>query len=607
MKLREHIATFRRGFLLLRQYDRVYFRLLISRVILSAALPYIPIYFSAALVDALTAVTVGQGNVRTLVLYAGLTVGLTFLGSLVNTWLSVWEGQRQTVLYRAENWQFSEKAMELSYGTIEERETALLRERIRIDSQTGYNLFYQIRCTREALDGLIRMLLSLSLCITFFLLPGIPPWQKWLIPLFLLLDMVGLTWQVRKVRREYDTLTENTIEANMRAGKYNEYVDDYGTGKDIRMYAMGNRIAEEMKHIEYQFHREYARFFTKQMYRDTPYYLFRGITRASLYGIFLTAAINGHITIGSVTRYASCLLLFQNAASELVNAVLFAVNNNLYLKRYFSYFDISNPMYKGSLTVEKRDDREYEVEFRNVSFRYPGSENWALRHVNLRFRVGKKLAVVGMNGSGKTTFIKLLCRLYDPTEGEILLNGVDIRKYDYDEYMSIFSVVFQDFKLFSFSLGQNVAASPVYDKERAKDCLRAAGFGERLDTLERGLDTCLYKDYDGDGVEISGGEAQKIALARALYKDAPFIILDEPTSALDPVAEYEVYSRFSTLVGDRTAIYISHRLASCRFCDTIAVFDNGTVVQQGSHGGLVGERGKYQELWTAQAQYYGES
>ena len=214
------------------------------------------------------------------------------------------------------------------------------------------------------------------------------------------------------------------------------------------------------------------------------------------------------------------------------------------------------------------------------------------------------MAIVGRNGSGKTTFINLLCRLYDPTEGEILLNGIDIRKYDYEEYMSIFSIVFQDLQLLSFTLGQNVAARQDYDRARAEACLRQAGFGGRLDSLPKGLDTCHYRDFEKDGVEISGGEAQKIALARALYKDAPFIVLDEPTAALDPVAESEVYTKFNKLVGDKTAIYISHRLSSCRFCDTIAVFDGGAIVQRGTHEQLVSESGKYAELWNAQAQYY---
>lgn len=224
------------------------------------------------------------------------------------------------------------------------------------------------------------------------------------------------------------------------------------------------------------------------------------------------------------------------------------------------------------MTTEKRADRQYDVEFRDVSFRYPNAteDAWALRHINLKFKVGSRLAVVGMNGSGKTTFIKLLCRLYDPTEGQILLNGIDIRKYRYDEYMRIFAVVFRDFRLFALPLGQNVAAGAHYGSERVMDCLSKADFGDRLKTLPDGLDTPLYKELDKNGVEVSGGEAQKIDIA-----------------------------------GDKTAVYISHRLSSCKFCDDIAVFDHGAIVQYGTHDQLVAdENGKYYELWHAQAQYY---
>ena len=247
------------------------------------------------------------------------------------------------------------------------------------------------------------------------------------------------------------------------------------------------------------------------------------------------------------------------------------------------------------------------MEFRDVSFQYPGSGIWALRHVNMKFRVGKRLAIVGENGSGKTTFIKLLCRLYDPQEGQILLNGIDIRKYNYRDYMDIFSVVFQDFQLICQPLGANVAGSMKYDRDRARKSLMDAGFGDRLANMEKGLDTMLYKDLSEEGVDVSGGEAQKIAIARALFKDVPFIILDEPTAALDPIAEAEIYSKFNEITGDRTAIYISHRLSSCKFCDEIAVFHEGAIIQQGTHDNLVADKGgKYYELWNVQAQYYTE-
>ena len=313
----------------------------------------------------------------------------------------------------------------------------------------------------------------------------------------------------------------------------------------------------------------------------------------------------GAFGVGQIAQYVGAITSLAGGVSELLRSLAILRTNTVYLRTVFEFLDLSNDMYQGSLTTEKRSDREYDVEFRHVSFRYPGSGNWALKDVNLKFKVGERLAVVGPNGSGKTTMIKLLCRMYDPTEGEILLNGINIRKYDYDQYLDIFSVVFQDFQLLSQPLGENVAGAMEYDRKRARNALETAGLAGRLESLPQGLDTYLYRDFDTSGVEVSGGEAQKIAIARALYKDAPFIVLDEPTAALDPIAEAEVYAGFDTLIEDRTAIYISHRLSSCKFCDRIAVFENGSIVQSGTHDGLLAEAGgTYERLWEAQAQYY---
>lgn len=330
-----------------------------------------------------------------------------------------------------------------------------------------------------------------------------------------------------------------------------------------------------------------------------------GLANALCYLFVAVKAFFGAFGAGSAVQYAAVLSRLGDGVREL----MFVNSDNavycLYLQKMFAYLDIPNRRYQGSLTTEKREDNEYTVEFREVSFRYPGASADALHRVNLKLRVGEKLAVVGMNGSGKTTLIKLLCRLYDPTKGEILLNGVPVQKYEEEEYRALFSVVFQDFRLFSFSLGQNVAASAYYDEKQVRECLIKAGFGERLAGMPQGTKTCLYKDFYADGVEISGGEAQKIALARALYKDAPFMILDEPTAALDPVSEYEVYRAFHEIAGDKTSVYISHRLSSCRFCDRIAVFHEGELIQMGTHEQLLAEKaGKYCELWNAQARYY---
>ena len=395
------------------------------------------------------------------------------------------------------------------------------------------------------------------------------------------------------------------VDWNLIDAKFSSYVDDYRGGKDIRLYGLAPSLTEFDLGTQMSVWKQEAKMELQCMGLRLLDTLMNYGLQLGVYMLLIAAALGGGISVGSIARYVSCVMLLLTAAEGAATAIQSLLVNNQYLKRYFEYLDIPNPMYQGSLTVAKRDDNEYYIEFRDVSFRYPNTENYALRHVNLKFRVGEKLAVVGMNGSGKTTFIKLLCRMYDPTEGEICLNGVDIRKYDYDEFMALFSIVFQDFQLMAFSLGQNIAASAAYDKDRAEECLERAGFDQRLSDMSKGLDTALYQHFDREGVEISGGEAQKVALARALYKDAPFIALDEPTAALDPVAEYEVYSRFNQIAGDKTAVYISHRLASCRFCSEILVFDSGNIVQRGSHEELMAdESGRYHALWDAQAQYY---
>lgn len=317
-------------------------------------------------------------------------------------------------------------------------------------------------------------------------------------------------------------------------------------------------------------------------------------------------AIAGAFTIGTVTQYVQALTRVSDCILGIIYNIVDMRINAPYIKKFFDFMELPNKMYQGTLTTEKRSDRQYDIEFKNVSFKYPTAETWALRHVNIKFKVGTRLAVVGENGSGKTTFIKLLCRLYDPQEGQILLNGIDIKKYNPQDYMGVFSVVFQDYFLLSQPLGENVGCCKDYDRKKAEKCLCEAGFGDRLKSLPDGLDTYVNKEFEPKGVQFSGGELQKIAIARALYKNAPFIILDEPTAALDPIAEAEIYKQFDEITGDKTAIYISHRLSSCRFCDEIAVFEGGKIVERGTHDSLITAGGRYRELWDAQAGYYTE-
>ncbi len=576
---------------------------LIADSVFHNVLPYIPIYFSALLVDGLY-----EGRpAGNLLLYAALTVGSTFLFSLAGAWLSSGRAEASNEMYRNERWKQSEKAMEMAYASIEDAEVTILRSRIAMESQTGYNLWGLIFSTERLISTLTRILMSFSLTLSFFFLDAVPWFMKTAFVAGIVITLACGIFTNQKAEMLNNRFFSSCVHLNLFGDKYYNYIKHYSSGKDIRIYDMAEGLLGFSVSQQTEMNKQWLNITLKAAGLKAADILMNHILRFGVYMILIYAALLGNVTIGSIARYVSCVMLLLTAASECASTLQRIVANNHYLKRYFSYLDIPNPMYQGSLTVEKRDDNEYFLEFRDVSFRYPGTDSYALRHVNLKFRIGEKLAIVGKNGSGKTTFIKLMCRLYDPTEGEILLNGVNIKKYDYDEYMSIFSIVFQDFRLFAFRLGQNVATRPEYDQEKAKRCLVQAGLGQRLAAMPEGTESFLYKDFDKSGIEISGGEGQKIALARALYKDAPFLVLDEPTAALDPVSEYEIYSKFNEIAGEKTAIYISHRLASCRFCDTIAVFDGGKIIQTGSHKALLADKnGQYHELWQAQAQYYTE-
>lgn len=603
MKLNEHLRIIGRSMKLLHRLSRRYLWALVLYAVVTALLPYIPIYFSARLIDALIS---GAGS-RMLALYAGLTVGLTALLTLCKALLEAQRELGNQEMQAAHEWRYAEKSMQLSYASIEDREVALLEEHIRSETQTGFNLFYFISCLDCAVRFPVQILASVSLTVSFFTVGAIPLWAKLAFSGGVVLTVAVNMFIGRRSAQINNAFVNSCVQDNITLEKLDTYLSHYATGKDIRLYGMEAPLsAYETRYLDSISKQEIAtnlrRGALNLLSTCMEYFL-----RVGVYLLLISGALRGGLSAGSIAQYVSSVMLLLTASTGLVRVVQLLALNDTYTKRYFSYFDIPNPMYQGSLSVEKRDDNDYSIEFKDVSFKYPNTDVYALRHINLKFKIGEKLAVVGMNGSGKTTFIKLLCRLYDPTEGVILLNGVDIRKYNYQEYLSVFSVVFQDFRLFAFSLGQNVAADARFNRSKAEACLKEAGFGKRLSEMPEGLETCLYHDFDKNGVEISGGEAQKIAIARALYKNAPFIVLDEPTAALDPVSEYEVYRKFNEISGGKTAIYISHRLASCRFCDNILVFNEGQIVQHGTHEALLAQpSGKYAELWNAQAQYYTE-
>ena len=577
----------------------------------SSALPFLQIFMSALVIDAFSR----GGTLRELLSLALLTAALSGVLSLLSSGLKKLKNYFGHRFFRLIEQPLKDKILQMDYSAVEQLDTHLKIEQLRVLRDTmGYGLPRLFFCTEAAVLALSQILYSISLLSGAFTRAHSVEAGGWnflfsplaaaVILLLILLNLVFTALSARRTAEGTVKIFHGFERSNRILSYYIPYLFQYSAGKDIKLYQLDRPIGREFSAMDREFVQLMTRF-RRLLARNNA--LVTGINTAVtvvIYSYVALKALFGAYGPGSIVQYAGSLLQLNTGVSSLIEQFTLLSANAEALRLFFEFLDQPNHAYRGTLPVEKRDDNEYEFEFHSVSFRYPGSEEYALRDVSLKFRVGQRLAVVGRNGSGKTTLVKLLCRLYDPTEGEITLNGIDIRKYNYDEYLSLFSVVFQDFNLFSFSLGQNVASSAQHDRERAADCLRRAGLGERLAELPRGLDTCLYRDFEPDGVELSGGEAQKVALARALYREAPFLVLDEPTAALDPEAEAEVYRNFGRIAGDRTALYISHRLSSCRFCDEIAVFEEGRLVERGSHEHLLAEGGTYAALWQAQAQYY---
>ena len=325
-----------------------------------------------------------------------------------------------------------------------------------------------------------------------------------------------------------------------------------------------------------------------------------------IYGYCAYLAISGGITVGSFSVFLGAVTAFTGSFTGFIGRFSGLTLLSKYVDDYkeFLAYTKHDGAERETVTGSDPTNGKYDIEFQNVSFKYPNTDRYVLCNVNIKIKSGERLSVVGYNGAGKSTFIKLICRLYNPTEGRILIGGVDISTIDLADYRELLSVVFQDFQILWLTIRDNIVMNREYDKVRLDDAIEKSGLGERIALLENGVETELWRLFDESGVELSGGEGQKVACARAYYKDAPVVILDEPTASLDPIAETRLYERFNNIIGNKTSIYISHRLASVKFCDSIAVFADGELVERGTHRELMDADGAYAEMFRKQAHYY---
>ena len=608
MRFKKRVENTKRGYRILAKYCPGLIRAKVLHSIAKTIAPFVTIWFSARIINEIS----NDRNVSRLILYVALTIGINFILSMIKNVMEKKVNDKESGMWNYFSKVFSDKQMEMDFVNLEDPDIRKQKQKAEENLfMFGNGLGQLVWDTSGLVEVFIGIAASIALTVSFFTSKSgnaVIDSPVWIAGLLLIVILSGIITSKLKAKEQdvFEEWTDSNVWFNRAFMFYgHELYSDSARAKDVRLYRQDRFADREMQKLQDNNEKDNG-LLRKMSSCQSRLALFKGICACLCYLLVVAKAGLGAFAVGSIVQYVGALIKMVESFGELSDVIS---ENKIYtehLEKLYEYLDIPNRKNMGNVHIDESILKSgCEIEFKNVSFKYPNSENFVLRNINTKLNIGMKQAFVGQNGAGKTTFVKLLCRLYDPTEGQILLNERDIREYDYDEYLKVFSFVFQDFKLLAFPLGQNIAADTEVDAEKATECIDKATFSERFVGLSQGLETYLYKDVSEKGIQISGGEAQKIALARALYKDSPIIVLDEPTAALDPIAEEEIYSNFSSITEDKTAIYISHRLSSCRFCDEITVFDNGKIVQKGTHENLVkDESGKYAELWNAQAKYY---
>lgn len=608
MKAMTTLQKIGRGFREIHRLEPQLIPLTLTSGVTKAALPFVNLYFSSRIIDILSTTR----EMKTLILFVALALAINLFLFITSRTLENRYYMSRGLLYNKERGEVIRKLYTLDYEKLESPafQTLLHKHQEAMD-KAGSSLYRLSWMLSNWVSGATTLAFALILLFPLLKISFKAgetfvesPWFA--VALFAAIGVaVGIILIIsRKISKEWFRLSEQYMGLDRLYDYYTEMIADYKTGKEIRTYQEQLIIEKDATQLLLNEGIAIQKKIAANSAKSSSLIAIIGAVIG--FGIYLFIGLKGLIglfSIGSLVCYTGSFMQVVQGVTAIANTTGQIPQIIPTLDYYFDILHTESGKQAGTLLPQR--GTPVSIEFRNVSFKYPESETYALKNFSIKLENGEQLAVVGRNGSGKTTFIKLLCRLYDPQEGEILLNGVNIREYDDAAYRQLFSVVFQDFSMFSFPLAQNVSVADAYEEARVWACLEEAGIADDVREMEQQLDTYLYKDVEETGVEISGGEAQKLALARALYKNAPFIVLDEPTAALDPIAEYEIYSKFNRLVGDKTAIYISHRLSSCRFCKHIAVFQQGELVQIGTHEELIRDPSSaYYELWNAQAQYY---
>lgn len=574
--------------------NRSYGFLILLNIITSSFAPYINILMPRLIVDEL----MNTRSLTKIILYVLIIVIGNFLASTFVLLLKELREIKDDALAKKFDLMMAGKSMNLRFDLIESESALSARQK----AETGMSWY------SGGIKGMSECLVNIGKSI--LVIVGVIVIVLKFSPVLLLLSILSVGINSICTSRILGAAQE-VFEKTPKINKFYSYIYTRITSKEyakeLRLYDCKNLIAQKSVENAKQLNQMDNECASKQFKWGIP----GSIVSALCYGISYCylgiSALKGDISVADFVMYITALEVFTNDCllSVIYNSQQLVMKCN-FMNAFKEYMNLDS--FKENPGVEISDEDFDGIEFEDVSFRYPGSEDYVLRHINLKIGKGEKISIVGLNGAGKSTLIKLLCRLYDVTEGVIKIGGRNINEYSYEEYMRILAVVFQDFKLFGYTIDENIRMGDLEsENDDITDICDLSGISDWINILENHVNTLLYKSYDDKGVEPSGGQAQKLAIARALYRDAPIVILDEPTAALDPVAEYEIYNRFNELINGKTTIYISHRMSSCKFCDRIVVIDNKTVVEEGTHNALMQRNGIYGKLFETQAKWYADA
>lgn len=579
------------------KWDKAFYLFFIPSVPLAVFLPLAATYFPKILIDSVES----QQSIQKVIAIIGIYFAGLLIINLFNSFCGSRLHMRQYNISLRYQHAISEKHMRTDYANTDNPEAITKYQHAMNDACSG-------QCAPEFIwQSLLGLFTSLLGIFTYgSVIATVSPWILLLLFLSAFITYLVSRWQRNYIEKNKD----NWVNIDRKIGYLQSFSQKFDHAKDIRIYGMLGWLTDMLAGFQKERFVWTKKVSAQGLGGTCINALLELIRNGAAYAILIFMVFNNEIGAGDFVFYFGAITGFSAWLTGIGDKVNDITHKSIKIGYYREYFEIEEKYNHGTgCPLPTEQELPVDIEFNNVSFKYPSAdgEKYALKNVNLKIGKGEKLAIVGANGAGKTTLVKLMCGFYYPSEGEIKLNRRVIADYNIEDYYSLFSAVFQDIYLLPVTIAEFVSSSEKdINRDKVMDVIYQAGLADKINSLRNGIDSRLMKGVFDDSIEMSGGEKQKLMLARALYKNAPMIVLDEPTAALDPIAENELYLKYNDLTANKTSVYISHRLASTRFCDRIVYLENGEIVECGTHDELMKLGGKYSHMFELQSYYYKE-